>query len=215
MRELIPRFEFRAFAQTFGLVAERIRKLSACHDISESTEQYLVAVDVEDHNVKMRGGLLEIKRLVDQRQRLERWKPVVGQAFPVSRAFVRDTLFPALGLSETELGRSTYSCRDLLDEVVWPRQDVWRACVWKRRFRFAIDACPTEIDEVLINGAAICSVAVESKDADAVLAVMDKLGLCAYENINYLRIIRRIMGLTPLPDEDLYDGQRNRTQVFG
>lgn len=75
----------------------------------------------------------------------------------------------------------------------------------RRMLPFAIDDCPTEIDEVLINGAAICSVAVESKDVDAVLAVIDKLGLHAYENINYLRIIRRIMGLAPLPNEDLYD----------
>jgi hypothetical protein len=205
MSELIPRFEFRTFAQTFGLVAEKIRRLSACHDISESAEQYLLTADIEDQNIKMRGGLLEIKRLVEQRQRLERWEPVVGEPFPVSRAFLRETLFPALRLREIYLEQSDYSRSDLLDEVVWPRQDVWRACVWKRRSRFAIDDCPTEIDEVLINGAAICSVAVESKDVDAVLAVIDKLGLNAYENINYPRIIRRIMGLAPLPNEDLYD----------
>jgi hypothetical protein len=205
MSDLIPRFEFRAFAQTFGLVTEKIRRLSACHDISESAEQYLITAGIEDQNIKMRDGLLEIKRLVEQRHDLERWEPVVGEPFPVSRAFLRQTLFPALHLDETELDRSDYSRRDLLDQVVWPRQDLWRACVWKRRFRFAIDACPTEIDEVLINDAAICSVAVESKDVDAVLAVIDKVGLSAYENINYPRLIRRIMGLAPLPNEDLYD----------
>ena len=204
MSELIPRFEFRTFAQTFGLVAENIRRLSACHDISESVEQYLMTANLEDHNIKMRGGLLEIKRLVEEHQRLERWEPVVGEPFPVSRAFLSETLLPALHVGEVALERSDYSCSDLLDTVVWPRQDVWRACVWKRRSRFAIDNCPTEIDEVLINGAAICSVAVESKDVDAVLAMVDKLGLHDYENINYPRVIRRIMGLVLLPNEDIY-----------
>jgi hypothetical protein len=204
MSELIPRFEFRAFAQTFGLVAENIRRLSACHDISESAEQYLITANLEDHNIKLRDGILEIKRLVEQHHRLERWEPVVGEPFPVSRAFLSEILFPALHVGEVALERSDYSRLDLLDAVVWARQDVRRACVWKRRSRFAIDDCPTEMDEVLINGAAICSVAVESEDVDAALAVIDKLGLHDYENINYPRVIRRIMGLVPLPNEDIY-----------
>jgi hypothetical protein len=206
MSELIPRFEFRTFAQTFGLVAGKIRRYSVCHDIGESAEQYLVSADVEDQNVKVRDGRLEIKRLVEQRDRLERWEPVAGEAFPVAREFLRATLFPALHLREAKLGRAQYSRNDLLDAVVWPHQDVWQACVCKRRFRFAIDNCATEIDELLINGAAICSVAVESEDAGVVLAVIDKLGLAEYENINYPRAIRRIMGLEPLPNEDSYYG---------
>jgi hypothetical protein len=206
MGEVIPRFEFRTFAQTFGLVTEKIRRYSACHDIRESAEQYLITAGAEEQNIKMRDGRLEIKRRIDQHRGLERWEPVVGEAFPLSRAWLQETLFPALGVTEGNLERAHYSHHELLDALVWRRQDVWRACVWKRRFRFAIDDCPTEIDEVLINDAAICSVAVESAEADMVLAVMDKLGLSEYENINYPLAIRRMMGLVPLPHEDFYYG---------
>jgi hypothetical protein len=182
-----------------------------CHDIGESTETYLIAFGVEEQNVKVRDGKLAIKRLVERRQHLERWEPVMDEAFPVSRALLHTTLLPALRCREANLGRSVYACHELLDDVVGPRRDVWRACVFKRRFRFTIDECPTEIDELLINGAAIRSMAVESEDAEAVVTVVDKLGLSAYENINYPRAIRRIMGLESLPHEDVYYGQRNRT----
>jgi hypothetical protein len=211
MSVLYPRFEFRAFAQTFGIVEDKIRRDSVCHDIGESTETYLIAFGVEEQNVKVRDGRLAIKRLVERRQHLERWEPVMDEAFPVSRALLHTTLLPALRGREANLGRSVYACHELLDDVVGPRRDVWRACVFKRRFRFTIDECPTEIDELLINGAAIRSVAVESEDAEAVVTVVDKLGLSAYENINYPRAIRRIMGLESLPHEDVYYGQRNRT----
>jgi hypothetical protein len=80
MSVLHPRFEFRAFAQTFGIVEDEIRRGSVCHDIGESTETYLIAIDVEEQNVKVRDGRLAIKRLVERRQRLERWEPVMDEA---------------------------------------------------------------------------------------------------------------------------------------
>src|SRR5262249_54642871 len=108
MPEIIPRFEFRTFAQTFGLVAEKIRRYSKCQDINESVEQYLVGLASEEHNVKLRGGRLDIKRLIDKRGQLERWKPTAVESFPLSPEFLRTTLFPALGLGDMELARSEY-----------------------------------------------------------------------------------------------------------
>ena len=201
MAEIIPRFEFRTFAQTFGLVADKIRRYSKCQDISESAEQYLVGSASGEHNVKVRGGRLDIKRLIEKRGQLERWKPTAVESFPLSREFVRATLLPALGLGDVELARSEYSINDMLSDLAQPRKGIWLASVFKRRFRFSIDTCPTEIDDLLINGAAISSVAVESDNAEAVLAVMAKLGLTEYENINYPLALRRIMGLAPLPKE--------------
>ena len=46
MSELIPKFKFRAFAQTFGLIAEKLRKLSSCPDISGSAILFM-EVNVE------------------------------------------------------------------------------------------------------------------------------------------------------------------------
>ena len=35
MENIIPRYEFRTFAQNFGLVEERMRKLAPCEKIRE------------------------------------------------------------------------------------------------------------------------------------------------------------------------------------
>ena len=196
MSEVTPRFEFRAFAQSFGRVEENIRALSDPPNINESSEIYLIAADAQNSNIKVRDGCLEIKELVDRRASLERWKPTGKAEFPVTRDFVKAHLLPGIPL---ELHRSTYSWIQFSEEVMLTSPSLRAAHVFKRRFRFVVDGCSTEVDELLVNGAAIRSAAVESEDADAVLAVMERVGLADYENVNYPRAIRRIMGLEQWP----------------
>ena len=57
-----------------------------------------------------------------------------------------------------------------------------------------------EIAELLINGAAIKTIAVESVDVEAALKAKEMLGLQEYENVNYLLAIKRILGMVPLPE---------------
>ena len=40
---IIPRYEFRAFAQNFGIVETKMRQLSKCEMIRESSEIYIVS----------------------------------------------------------------------------------------------------------------------------------------------------------------------------
>lgn len=204
MREIIPRFEFRAFAQSFCLVAKKMRRYSKRCEIDESRETYLLTLNAENQNVKVRQNKIEIKRLIEQRGPLECWNPVGEEILPASPEFLLDTILPALGLGEWELSRSEYSLQQLLDEIVNPRRGLWSAAVFKRRFRLSIGDCPTEIDELLINGAAIRSAAVESEDPDTVEGLIAELGLGEYENINYPRAIRRIMGLERILEEHTY-----------
>jgi hypothetical protein len=48
---------------------------------------------------------------------------------------------------------------------------------FKRRFAFTNNGCISEIAHLLINGAAIQTVAVELEDVDALLGAMEMLGL--------------------------------------
>jgi hypothetical protein len=80
-----------------------------------------------------------------------------------------------------------------------PHPQLTAVQVFKRRFAFTINGCITEIAQLLINGAAIQTVAVELEDVAAILKAIDILGLTEYENINYLLAIKRIIGLEPLP----------------
>ena len=201
--EISSRYEFRAFAPAFGRVTANIRRHAARPEIYESVERYLIVAGDEARNIKLRDDRLEVKELIEATGGLERWQPTTSAAFPVTREFVLEVLGASLK-HKLELHRTRYSPDQLLDEVVKPVTLLWAARVFKRRFRFEIDSCPTEFDELLINGAGICSVAVESGDSAAVLAVMDKIRLNEYPNINYPRAIRCIVGLEAWPEGSYY-----------
>ena len=198
---VIPRYEFRAFAQSFGRVIGEIRGRAAPELIRESTDIYLVTNGNDTHNVKLRYNQLDIKRLDHVEQELEQWYPALKLDFPVAVGHISEGIFPALKVQSPDLPRETYTAEQFLLEAIWTHPDVHQARVFKQRFHFIIEGCMVEINELLVNGAAIKSVAVEAADAAAVLRVRDMIGLRPYKNVNYLLAIKRILGLAPLPDE--------------
>ena len=56
MSKIIPRYEFRAFAQNFGMVETNMRKLSKCEMIRESAEVYIVSESNNENNTKYPTG---------------------------------------------------------------------------------------------------------------------------------------------------------------
>lgn len=197
--EIIPRYEFRAFANSFGRVIGEIRGRADPDFIRESTDTYLVTAVNDTHNVKMRYNQLDVKALIHVEKGLEQWYPALKLDFPVASSRIAEEIFPALQVSAPAFTRDSYTAEQFLDELIWPHPAVHQARVFKQRFHFSIDGCLVEINELLINGAAIRSLAVEAAAAAAVLAVKDTLGLQPYENVNYLLAIKRILGLAPLP----------------
>ncbi len=195
---VIPRYEFRAFAQSFGLVIDAIRERADPLFIRESTDSYLVTAENDTQNVKMRADQLDIKRLIYEGQGLEQWYPALKLDFPLAANRIAEEIFPCLQAKAPDMARESYSAQALLQELIWPHPTVRQAQVFKQRFHFEIAGCMVEINELLVNGAAIKSVAVEAAEAEAVLAVRDMLGLRPYENVNYLLAIKRILGLARL-----------------
>jgi exopolyphosphatase/guanosine-5'-triphosphate,3'-diphosphate pyrophosphatase len=196
---IIPRYEFRAFAQSFGMVVDEIRGRARPELIRESADTYVVTKANDTHNVKLRYDQIDMKNLIHVKDGLEQWFPALKLNFPVEASWISEKIFPALKVEVPSLERDRYSAEQFLKEVIWPHPGVQQAQVFKRRFHFMIEGCMVEINELLVNGAAIRSVAVEATDADAVLQVRDAVGLRPYENVNYLIAIKRILGLAPLP----------------
>jgi hypothetical protein len=199
MDEIVPRYEFRAFAQNFGLVEERLRAGRPSEQIRESVEFYLVPTGDEERNVKIRHKTLDIKQLIAVQEGLEQWRPALKAEFPLPAQAIRNEVMPALGVEVGTLAREVYTVAQLVEEVLRPHPALAVAHVFKRRFGFTVRGCTAEIAELLINGAAIRSVAVESEDPEAVREAIAQLGLAAYENVNYPRAIKRVLGLAPLP----------------
>jgi hypothetical protein len=152
-----------------------------------------------DNNTKIRADKMDIKVIVKKWQGLEQWAPRMQGEFPMSVDVIRDELFPAFSVPVPDFDRSSYTLDQFRDEIVLPHKDLAAVRVFKRRFGYTVNGCMTEIADLLINGAAIRTIAVESGDGEAVLRAKDVLGLTEYENVNYLLAIKRIIGMERLP----------------
>lgn len=200
MDGIIPRFEFRTFAQNFGMVETKMRKLSKCEGIRESSEVYIVSETNNENNTKIRDIKMDIKTLIRKKEGLEQWDPRMKGEFPMKTDIIRDEVFPAFGVEFPDFKRNEYTLDQYLNEIIVPHPQLAAVNVFKRRFAFTINGCITEIAELLINGAAIQTVAVELEDVNAILGAIETLGLNEYENVNYLLAIKRVIGMEPLPE---------------
>ncbi len=193
------RFEFRIFGQGFGREIDEIRRRSLCFGIEEVQDIYLVTAANEINNVKIRGQSLEMKVLLRVEQGLELWKPCMKLDFPLAAAGAVIEVFQALAVELPALPQQPkMHLHDFMMQTVWPHPGILVAEVFKRRSHFEIGRCMVEIDELLVNGAAIQSISIEGEDAAEILRVKALLDVQRYPNISYLLALKRIMGLVPL-----------------
>jgi exopolyphosphatase/guanosine-5'-triphosphate,3'-diphosphate pyrophosphatase len=117
---------------------------------------------------------------------LEQWKPVMKEGFPASAATLRE-VFKAMQVTPPDLTREKYTFEQFLGELIEPTKAVRAARVHKRRVRYVVGGCTSELSDVTVDGAKTRTIAVEMEDAAAVVAAVDSLGLSGYVNTNYSR----------------------------
>ena len=204
MAEIKPRFEFRTFAEEFGIVEEKMRQLSPVEKIRESLEIYIMSTGNNENNTKIRDKLMDIKVFVKEEKGLEQWNPRIKAEFPMLVSTIRDKVFPAFGVKIPEFTRDIYTLQQYLDEIIKPHPELVAVNVLKRRFAFTINNCIAEVGDVYINGAKIKTANLESVDVDAIFKAMQMVELNNYENINYLLAIKRVIGMEPLAKGSVY-----------
>lgn len=200
MNNSIARFEFRVFGQCFDGAERRLRAMKPCDSIQESREIYLVGDDIERQNIKVRDERLELKQLVEHHSDLERWRPSGQWSFPIPIRVIQQLLASTNGSTDAAYLPPALSKPQLLEIATAPPWHLVRANVFKRRFRFDLTGCRAEVDQLLINGASIRSLAIESEDPDRVQELRSRLRLSDQENLGYPRALARILGLRPLGD---------------
>ncbi len=200
MQTLQARYELRAFAQHFGPAEEKMHKLAKFEKFRESSEIYILSAANDKHNIKIRYDTLDVKVFVKEEMGLQQWLPKMKAEFPVKTAVIRDEVFPALNVALPEFKHPDYSLAQFIQDIIRPHPALSIARVYKRRFGYTINECISEIAELLINGAAIKTIAVESLDVQSVLQAKELLGLQEYENVSYLLAIKRILGMAPFPE---------------
>lgn len=191
MAEIKPRFEFRIWAESLTPLRAKLAAMAEGSEKS-SEETYLISAATERCNAKIRADLMDIKVLIAVERGLEQWNPTLKAGFPLDTATITEKVFPSLQLEAPALAKTEYTFDEFLNEVIRPNPKIAIVAVTKVRNQFNIGACATEYSRITINQVPRDTVAVESTDADAVLELVEKLGIHE-PNVSYIREIRRIL----------------------
>lgn len=194
MATIIPRWEWRTFGRRFGIAEKHFAELTPA-GIQESDELYLLGGTGE--NVKIRDDLLDIKvlREVDAAG-LERWEPVMKKGFPLPKADVV-SVFALFHLAAPEFARETYTREQFLDELIAPQAVVRPVRIHKRRVRYTIGGCTSEVTDVRAEGKTTRTIAIELEDASAVVSAVASASLGCYLNTSYPRGLRALLDGAP------------------
>jgi exopolyphosphatase/guanosine-5'-triphosphate,3'-diphosphate pyrophosphatase len=192
MSEIIPRWEWRSFGTDFGNAEARL-KARGTDKLQYSDEIYLLS-SVSDASVKIRNGLMDIKRLEQtDTHGFEQWQPILQEAFPLTAAAMQ-AVFVALGVATTQ-DYSPITLDQLLVEVASDSR-MRTLEVHKARTRYHLEGCMAELTEVTANGKTIRTMAVESEDPVCIAAALRTLGLEGVKNVSYPCGLNRLVKMT-------------------
>ena len=192
MEAIIPRWEWRTFAASFGDADRRFRQLPP-GQVQESDELYLLSPKC-DANVKIRDQLMDIKALEQVNpDGLEQWRPVMKGKFPLPAAEVAKVC-AALRMAPLS-PRDEYTLEQIQAELTHPSRGVLAVPVRKRRQRYRVGECLAEMTELVADGHPTRTVAIEFEDPASVLAAVREMGLGRFENVSYPRGLKRLLGL--------------------
>ncbi len=198
---VIPRYEFRIFGNDLETYEKKIKELSPREMTRQMDSVYLLTPWKRKKNVKIREGIMDIKVLEQEHAGLQQWNPFLVGEFPLEADVIKTVVFPALGVESPVFERKKYSLKQFIAEVLAIDPDLAVAYVWKTRYAYTIAECITEIAEIKVNGASIKTICIESEDPDKVLDAKKLLGIGnKIENVSYPLALKRIMGLTALPE---------------
>lgn len=198
---VIPRYEFRIFGNKLAEIEEKIRALSPLEMTRQMDSVYLLTPWKRKNNVKIREGIMDIKVLEQEKHGLEQWNPFLVGEFPLDSDVIKTVVFPALGIESPVFERKKYALKQFISEILTIDPDLSVAYVWKIRHAYTIADCITEIAEIKVNGACIKTICIESEDPEKVIEAKTLLGIGSkVENVSYPLALKRIMGLTALPD---------------
>ncbi len=194
--KITPRAEFRVFGKDIVRgVAEKMwparASLYAARVMPE--EVYFLSRNTNDANVKVRGGLLDIKTKVGETpEGYEIFQPRGKFQFPVKREDLAQILrHLRVGMP---LEAETYTLGRFI-EMARASADLAVVRVEKKRYGFSVNGIICEYAYVWFNGALVETACCESEDYEGMRAVVDALGIGGLANTSYLRAAKQVLGM--------------------
>jgi len=192
-----PRFEFRTFGQDFEEVHYLMSRLSDKVPEKvwerESDEIYIMSKANDKNNTKLRDGKMDIKTYVQTVEGLEQWNPLMKGEFPMKRDMLVNDVFPAFQVEMPTIEAEEIS-RDEFLEIIENHPDLQAVRIHKSRYGYMVNDTICEVGDVLVNGAHVVTINSESTEVNDILKTMKDVGLEGVENINYLQMIKRVIG---------------------
>jgi exopolyphosphatase/guanosine-5'-triphosphate,3'-diphosphate pyrophosphatase len=181
----VGRWEWRSFGADFGAGEARLSALTPTRS-EESDEVYLLAAGSEA-SIKLRGGVLDVKRLIAvDANGLEQWLPVAKAAFPLAGDAV-GRLLSALGLPEAGEAAT-------LEELLAAAPGLRAVRVHKRRTHYSVGGCMAELSVLTTDAGSIRTIVVEAEDPARVWATVCELGLAGRANTCVARGLKALVG---------------------
>ena len=193
--KIVPRAEFRVFGQgMIGLVKKTMWKAQAkLLKVHRSEEIYILSSHTNEANVKIRDGLLDIKTKVGETDAgYEIFQPRGKFHFPVKQEQLK-AILANLKVS-VALTEESYSFDDFLN-LIRKTEGLAAVDVQKERYGFSVDGVICEYAKILLNGAMIETACAESEDYAAMEQVIEKLEIGDFENVNYLKAAKKVIGM--------------------
>ncbi len=190
---IVPRWEWRCFAPS---LAELVTKAHVPPDVQarESDETYILrlAADSAD-NIKIRGGVLDVKRLLATSEAgLQQWRPVFKASFPLRRSNMEEIF------GRRKFTDESYTLSDLLAFVAG-QHDLRAVNINKSRRGFSYGGCIAEIARVSMSGLALDTFSLEHEEPTRVVAALAALGLDGHVNTSYPKGLISALILNVLP----------------
>ena len=190
---IIPRWEWRTFREELSSYAETLKKYGE-PNIRKSEEFYILS-NASNENIKIREDVVDIKSLKNiNTDKLEQWDPIMKDGFPIASAKL-EGLFTVFNVPTPEFKRNEYSYQQFLDEVIMPNSALKVVNVKKVRYIYKINDCAVELAETEFNGVPSQTACVEHIDPAVVMATVQELGLVDFENINYIKAMKKSVGM--------------------
>ena len=191
---IVPRWEWRTFGDSFPDAEAAFGRLEST-GIQESDEVYLLAG--ARNGVKIRDDLMDVKILREiSAEGLERWEPVLKASFPMSRDDVI-TVLKALDIAPSELTRESWTLDQFLADFSGDGEVLRPVNVHKRRVRYKVNGCTSEVTDVIADGQATKTIAIESEDGPAVIQGVRLVGLTGFVNTSYPRGLQAMVESRP------------------
>lgn len=193
MKKIIPRWEWRTFKSDLSKESEPVRAIGNSFD-RESEEIYILSQRSND-NTKIRDELMDIKTPVrmNKQTSLEQWTVLAKSSFPIH---INDLVlvYKAFGIEMPYLDKDEYDYTEYMEKLIKPNPELKIVNVKKNRHGYKLNDAIIEVAEVKFDDVSMQTISVEHADPALVIRTVKDLGLYSYENINYIKAMKRAFG---------------------